>query len=64
MLNCDSEEIDEVVCGCAGGYDLEGKITLPLLELPQDCVFYALESQGFSGGHSGIMIVKRFQMRL
>ncbi|WDL75249.1 M20/M25/M40 family metallo-hydrolase [Helicobacter winghamensis] len=59
VLNCDSEEIDEVVCGCAGGYDLEGKITLPLLELPQDCVFYALESQGFSGGHSGIMIVKK-----
>ncbi|MCI5968875.1 M20/M25/M40 family metallo-hydrolase [Helicobacter sp.] len=59
VLNCDSEEIDAVVCGCAGGYDLESKITLSLLELPQDCVFYALESQGFSGGHSGIMITKK-----
>ncbi|TLD81422.1 M20/M25/M40 family metallo-hydrolase [Helicobacter sp. MIT 11-5569] len=58
MLNCDSEEIDEVVCGCAGGYDLEGEITLSLLEIPQNCVFYKLESKGFVGGHSGIMIHK------
>lgn len=58
MLNCDSEEIDEVVCSCAGGYDLECKIDLPLLELPTHCVFYQLESQGFKGGHSGIEIHK------
>ncbi|MBX7490722.1 M20/M25/M40 family metallo-hydrolase [Helicobacter turcicus] len=58
VLNCDSEDINEVVYGCAGGYDLESKITFPLITLGQDCVFYKLESKGFDGGHSGIMIHK------
>ena len=48
-----------MVCGCAGGYDLESKIEIPLLKLPQNCEFYTLKSQGFSGGHSGIMIHKK-----
>lgn len=58
MLNCDSEDINEVVCGCAGGYDLESKITISLEEIPQNCKFYKLESKDFIGGHSGIMIHK------
>lgn len=56
VLNCDSEEISEIVCGCAGGYDIVSTLTLPALELRQDCAFYAIESQGFCGGHSGMMI--------
>ena len=58
MLNCDSEDIDEVVCGCAGGYDLECKISCAAFSLPKDCVFFSLQTQGFMGGHSGIEIHK------
>ena len=58
MLNCDSEDIDEVVCGCAGGYDLECKIMCATSPVPNDCVFFSLQTQGFIGGHSGIEIHK------
>lgn len=58
MLNCDSEEIDEVVVSCAGGYDLECKAELETFEIPQDCDFLEIRTQGFRGGHSGIEIHK------
>lgn len=58
MLNCDSEEIDEVVCSCAGGYDLECKMSFPSLEITKDCEVLEICTQGFIGGHSGIEIHK------
>lgn len=58
MLNCDSEEIDEVVCSCAGGYDLECKMSFPSIEIAQDCEIWEICTQGFMGGHSGIEIHK------
>ncbi|WP_297811063.1 M20/M25/M40 family metallo-hydrolase [uncultured Helicobacter sp.] len=58
MLNCDSEEIDEVVCSCAGGYDLECKVSIESFAIPQDCELVEIRTQGFVGGHSGIEIHK------
>lgn len=58
MLNCDSEEISEVVYSCAGGYDLECKANFKTLPIPQDCELIEIHTQGFIGGHSGIEIHK------
>lgn len=58
MLNCDSEDIDEVVYSCAGGYDLECKKHFKKQKIPKNCDFFILETQGFKGGHSGIEIHK------
>lgn len=58
VLNCDSEDIKEVVVSCAGGYDLECKAEFESFEIPQDCLFVEIRSKGFRGGHSGIEIHK------
>ncbi len=58
MLNCDSEEIDELVYSCAGGYDLEAQAHFERLEIPRDCAFFHISTKGFCGGHSGIEIHK------
>lgn len=59
MLNCDSEEIEELVCSCAGGYDLECKTCMESFEIPQDCELVEICTEGFKGGHSGIEIHKK-----
>ncbi|MDD6056454.1 MAG: M20/M25/M40 family metallo-hydrolase [Helicobacteraceae bacterium] len=61
MLNLDSEDIDEVVYSCAGGYDLEAKIEFKKLEILQNYVFFKAKTQGFKGGHSGIEIHKNIK---
>lgn len=62
MLNCDSEDINEVVVSCAGGYDLECKVDFESFEIPQNCShhnsFVEIRTQGFKGGHSGVEIHK------
>lgn len=58
MLNCDSEEISEVVYSCAGGYDLECKASFKTFPIPQGCELIEIHTQGFMGGHSGIEIHK------
>lgn len=67
LLNLDSEELGEIVLGCAGGIDIECQIMLDSkkhdssLDLPLKEEFrytYHLRSEGFLGGHSGIEIHK------
>lgn len=64
LLNLDSEDIGEIVVGCAGGADLECRINLkpfltPLSEIIKTHPYaYAITAQGFSGGHSGLEIHK------
>ncbi|MGX2984362.1 M20/M25/M40 family metallo-hydrolase [Helicobacter sp. 23-1048] len=57
MLNLDSENINEIVLGCAGGMDINAKKSL----IPQKrkyAHFYTITAFGFQGGHSGIDINK------
>lgn len=64
LLNLDSEDISEIVVGCAGGADIECHIDLkpfltPLSEITKTHPYaYAITAQGFSGGHSGLEIHK------
>lgn len=64
LLNLDSEDIGEIVVGCAGGVDLECHIDLksfltPINEIIKTHPYvYAITAQGFSGGHSGLEIHK------
>lgn len=60
MINCDSEDIDEIVCSCAGGYDLKCKVKLEKIEIPSDykIVEISTNKDRFIGGHSGIEIHK------
>ncbi|AWI34987.1 M20/M25/M40 family metallo-hydrolase [Helicobacter apodemus] len=58
MINCDSEDINEVVFSCAGGYDLKATKTFKKIPIPQDFQHYAIHTQNFIGGHSGIEIHK------
>lgn len=58
MLNCDSEDINEVVYSCAGGYDLECKASFKTFPIPKNCELIEIHTQGFMGGHSGIEIHK------
>ncbi len=64
LLNLDSEDINDIVVGCAGGVDIECDI--PLQPFSQDIslaltthpYIYHIVSEGFLGGHSGIEIHK------
>ncbi|MCX2716194.1 M20/M25/M40 family metallo-hydrolase [Helicobacter sp. MIT 21-1697] len=64
LLNLDSEDINEIVLGCAGGVDIECHIDLrafnkPLTQLTSSHPYiYHITSRGFLGGHSGIDIHK------
>lgn len=58
LINCDSEDIDEVVCGCAGGYDLEAVIQAKEKPIPKDYLIFTIQTRNFRGGHSGIEIHK------
>lgn len=64
LVNLDSEDINDIVVGCAGGVDIECEI--PLQPFSQDLTqaltthpyIYRIVSEGFLGGHSGIEIHK------
>lgn len=57
LLNLDSEEVDEVIIGCAGGVDIFGKIDA--LEKKQcDGEYFEVKVSGLKGGHSGVDIGK------
>ncbi|TLD86874.1 MULTISPECIES: M20/M25/M40 family metallo-hydrolase [Helicobacter] len=64
LLNLDSEDLHEIVLGCAGGVDIECEINLKNFAKPLDSVLnthphiYHITSKGFLGGHSGIDIHK------
>ena len=52
MINLDSEEEGIIYIGCAGGVDLDSKITFKREENPYDNG-YKIEVSGLLGGHSG-----------
>lgn len=57
MLNLDSEDLDEIIVGCAGGADVTFCFdNLPLLHLEENLGVYEVSACGFRGGHSGIDI--------
>lgn len=64
VINCDSEEAEEIVVGCAGGFDVVAQKKLQALQTPNNLDFYTLTSQGFKGGHSGIDIHKGIKSAL
>lgn len=67
LLNLDSEDLNEIVLGCAGGADIECSINLkPFLQpiktlLKNYPYIYHITSRGFNGGHSGINIHKNIE---
>lgn len=59
MINIDSEDINEIIIGCAGGVDVEFCFdNLPLIQNEERLDVYQIDSIGFVGGHSGIDIDK------
>lgn len=60
IINCDSEDIDEIVCSCAGGYDIEASMKAKKIMVPSDYKILDIRSKEeyFVGGHSGIEIHK------
>ena len=60
LLNLDSEDINEIVLGCAGGVDITAKKRLIPENLTNKTSLkaYRVRSFGFKGGHSGIDIHK------
>ncbi|RDU56191.1 peptidase-di-tripeptidase [Helicobacter sp. MIT 00-7814] len=60
LLNLDSEDINEIVLGCAGGVDITAKKRLTPENLGDKTKLkaYRVRSFGFKGGHSGIDIHK------
>lgn len=57
ILNLDSEDINQIVVGCAGGFDADVRLK-PIFKKCRMKYFYKLCCQNFSGGHSGIDINK------
>ena len=59
LLNLDTEEIDALYVGCAGGADTT--ITLPVTEadVPADAEAWTVWVRGLRGGHSGMDIVEQ-----
>lgn len=60
ILNLDSEDINQIVVGCAGGFDADIalKPKFKICILPH---FYEITSRNFKGGHSGIDINKNIK---
>ncbi len=57
IINLDSEDISEIVVGCAGGFDAD--IALKTTKQPTTMNnIYKLEARNFIGGHSGLDINK------
>lgn len=60
MINLDSEDINEICVGCAGGFDVDIKLESKVETRPMK-YFYKLSSINFQGGHSGIDINKNIK---
>ncbi|CAM2965595.1 M20/M25/M40 family metallo-hydrolase [Helicobacter burdigaliensis] len=58
ILNCDSEDISEIVLSCAGGYDLIASQEFSKKALEGEWNFFRVQTQNFKGGHSGVDIHK------
>ncbi|MGI6010987.1 MAG: aminoacyl-histidine dipeptidase [Ruminococcus sp.] len=56
LINLDSEEEGFLLCGCAGGMNLESRIPVSYVEEKGVC--YEITISGLEGGHSGMEIIK------
>lgn len=56
LLNLDSELVDELYIGCAGGVDINVELDYKEVEAPADDVAVKIALTGLKGGHSGVDI--------
>ena len=56
LLNLDSEEMGQLVIGCAGGKVTIAKKELRFIDVPGDKVWFKVKLSNFNGGHSGMEI--------
>lgn len=56
LLNLDSEEMGQLVIGCAGGKVTECRLPYRMEVAPANCEFYLVKLSGLKGGHSGMEI--------
>ena len=56
LLNLDSEEMGQLVIGCAGGKVTICKLPYKTEPLPEDRVCFRVDLTGLKGGHSGMEI--------
>ncbi len=59
VLNLDSETEGEICIGCAGGVDVIASLPFSSIAIPSGAQLYAVNAEGFLGGHSGIDIDKQ-----
>ena len=52
LINCDSENLDELIVGCAGGAEINFSRRISW-QIPQKKTAWRLEVTGLKGGHSG-----------
>lgn len=56
LLNLDSEEMGQLVIGCAGGKVTECRMPYNKVPSPEGLIYYKVEIGGLKGGHSGMEI--------
>ena len=56
LLNLDSEEMGQLVIGCAGGKVTMAEKELKFMDSPADRIWYEVKLTNFKGGHSGMEI--------
>lgn len=56
LLNLDSEEMGQLVIGCAGGKVTVATLPYKNVEAPEGLIFYKVSLGGLKGGHSGMEI--------
>lgn len=56
LLNLDSELVDELYIGCAGGIDINVSMDYKEVDAPADDICVRVSLSGLKGGHSGVDI--------
>lgn len=56
LLNLDSEEMGQLVIGCAGGKVTVATLPFRKTETPRNMIFHVVKLANFKGGHSGMEI--------
>ena len=56
LLNLDSEEMGQLVIGCAGGKVTLCSLPFQMVKAPADLEYYRVSLHGLKGGHSGMEI--------
>lgn len=56
LLNLDSEEMGQLVIGCAGGKVTEASLPIKKVNAPKDLLYHVVKLRNLKGGHSGMEI--------